>query len=548
MKYIKMCFAVLFAALIMILQIPATQTDAASSAPNSSAQNEELGSGKVVGNNAVIFMDNTSMHVQEGTFAPGSGVISETDGKLSKYAIVDQKIVADQAYYGAAGMTYINLPDTLLEIGMFSFARSGLIQISIPEGTLGIGYGAFYHCDDLFSVSLPETIMNVEPKAFSYTAWLTDFLENGVSDFLISGGVLVACRSTYTDVVIPEGVRVIAGEAFAGHSEIKSVSLPDSLLVIGEGAFEGCDNLETVTGGMNVTQIKDRAFSGCPLSTVHIPESVEEAGPGAFDYSQTEKEPAARVVVFQGNKLPRLSNEVSAERLSNESYRVTALEAVEFAVINQVLNREDLEDTVLLSDRAPFQGIIGSLDSSGTYIMRYTNLTAEQLAALSIPDEITVDGSVYAVTGRDELISLAEPEVVPEAGSILITGEAAGAEAAMEEEDAGYILDITSAEDIQKLEAAYNRVYRTNLPKENVIYDITLMDGNNKLPISILGNKSLTIIIPVPNELHGRDLYVITTDRNGQLENIPYELYGDEESTYIRFSLSYLSILGLYTN
>ena len=126
-----------------------------------------------------------------------------------------------------------------------------------------IGYGAFYHCDDLQEVVLPETVRCVEPKAFSHTMWVQNFLESeGASaedDFLVTGGVLAAYRGNTADVTVPEGVRVIAGEVFRDHTEIEKVSLPDSLLVVGEGAFEGCGSLSQIVFGENVEEIKDRA-------------------------------------------------------------------------------------------------------------------------------------------------------------------------------------------------------------------------------------------------------------------------------------------------
>ena len=99
------------------------------------------------------------------------------DGKISKYRIVDGKTVADQAYYRNAGLDSLALEEGIEEIGEFAFARSSLYAAALPEGVKHIGYGAFYHCDQLAAVTLPETVMCVEPKAFSNTLWMKSFLE-----------------------------------------------------------------------------------------------------------------------------------------------------------------------------------------------------------------------------------------------------------------------------------------------------------------------------------------------------------------------------------
>lgn len=301
--------------------------------PEPSGEEKTLGSTSIVGNSAFVFMNPGSMAVREPVSEPtqepaaGAGGLSSAVGglaeaignivsvgpveKLPKYTIVDGRIVADQAFYRGEFPEEVTLPEGIEEIGQFSFARSNLSGIRIPEGVTDIGYGAFYHCDDLSRVVLPDSVMNVEPRAFEYTAWLENFQESG-EDFLISGGVLVAYAGSDAVVSVPGGVRVVAAEVFAGHGEIESVRLPDSLLVIGEAAFEGCTGLRQVHLGEGVQQIKDRAFRGCTrLEVLKLPASVEEAGLLAFGEAE----------VLYGGKEPDLTFETSATRLSNEEYR-----------------------------------------------------------------------------------------------------------------------------------------------------------------------------------------------------------------------------------
>lgn len=291
-----------------------------------------LGATMVVGNQAVVFIDNTRPAMQ-GAGLPGGPELSPEDqqiledmyisgeGGFAKFTVVDNTLVADQAYYRKNNLGSVTLPPGIKEIGQFSYARSSLTEITVPEGVDTISYGAFYHCDSLGSVSLPSTLVSIEPKAFAYTAWVQQFLAgsgmdaNGdlADDFLISGGSLVAYRGDTAQVVIPEGVTLIAGEAFKGHTEIENVVFPNGLRVVGEGAFEGCSGLKTLA--MNneaLTDIKDRAFAGCAIERVTLPASLERLGTGAFENSV--------MINYQGS-LPETTHETSAERLSNESYR-----------------------------------------------------------------------------------------------------------------------------------------------------------------------------------------------------------------------------------
>ncbi len=289
-----------------------------------------LGSTQIVGNHAVFFIDSKLPEVRsslEGlpsasdNAAPVGNLMQAASEGVSKYTTVDNRVIADQAYYRNGGLGEVQLPMGIAELGQFSFARSSVTGITVPLGVRTISYGAFYHCDSLGRVSLPASVTLVEPKAFSYTPWMDNFLggmavegnESSDGNYLISGGVLVAYRGSDSQAVIPDGVRVIAAEAFRDHGELESVVIPDSVTVIGEGAFEGCGNLTAVTLGSQLKQIKDRAFEGCGLQQVTLPASVEEAGIRAFGNAE---------VSFAGEpfELPN-SYEVTATRLSNEEYR-----------------------------------------------------------------------------------------------------------------------------------------------------------------------------------------------------------------------------------
>ena len=305
---------------------PAQQTNAPGQ--ESAETGNMLGSTRVVGNQAVVFIDNTSPVVFEKEVDSAQSNMEEPElllpetggqtegqpGKLPKYTIVDGTLVADQAYYRNKTLDKVTLPEGIEEIGQFSFARSSVSRIMMPEGLKNICYGAFYHCGQLTEVTLPESVEVIEPKAFSHTAWVEDFLEKGESDFLISGGILVAYRGNAPEVVVPDGVRVIAGEAFLDHGEITGVSFPDTLVSIGEGAFQDCAALAGIQFGQSsLREIKDRAFAGCSLESVTVPAAVETLGLKVFDDGVE--------VIFAGGFSPESTYEASAQRLSNEKYR-----------------------------------------------------------------------------------------------------------------------------------------------------------------------------------------------------------------------------------
>ena len=437
-----------------------------------------LGTTHIVGNRAVLFMDSMKMQVfggggnqnisgEAGEAVPGSGGTQEpvqggsgADSKIPKYRIVDGKAVADQAYYRNGNLSDVALPDGILEIGEFAFARSSLTSVEIPQGTEVISYGAFYHCGQLAEVELPDSVMCVEPKAFEHTLWMDGFLAGGSSGegegsaetgvFLITGGVLAAYRGNSSVVTVPEGVRVIAGEVFRDHEEIERVELPDSLLVAGEGAFEGCTNLKEIVLGDNVSEIKDRAFLGNAMTEITLPASVKKIGLQAF----------GNTVLAYENGEAEYTYETSATRLANESYRV-------------------------------YDG--------------------------------TEEGEPgVTVQGLD------------------------GAAATLSEAARSYVLTVEMPEDVSRMESAYQRVFRSGIPENMVIYDLTLTDASG-IPLTKLGSQALELELPVPEALRGHGLRAAVLDRNGQMKSVAVERTALDDGDVLYIDLDYVSMIGIWS-
>lgn len=188
-----------------------------------SVPGEVIGSTSVVGNEAVVFVDNTdmdSMKGYEGLQAIGDGGYggypNGAGGEGSPDDSAQPTPIADWAYYGEEALVQIELEEHVSAIGSFAFSRSGLTSIELPEGTTRIEYAAFYHCDSLEEVVIPDTVTYIGEKAFAFTPWLESFYDGSMkleknSDFLIVGdGVLLAYRGNAEYIEVPAEVKYIA--------------------------------------------------------------------------------------------------------------------------------------------------------------------------------------------------------------------------------------------------------------------------------------------------------------------------------------------------
>ncbi|MDE6750276.1 MAG: leucine-rich repeat domain-containing protein [Lachnospiraceae bacterium] len=495
------------------------------------------GKSKVIGSQVFVFMDNTAATVNTGTPDLNSvegvvfGETGETIGDISgdvikggsfpKYEIIDNKVVANQAYYNSDS-TSIDIPETITEIGEFAFARSGITFIEIPDGVTKIGYAAFYHCDGLTDIVIPNSVTEIGPSAFAKTPWLQDWEQNGTSDFLIVGdGILLDYRGNTTAVIIPAGVKTIGAGAFTDNTGIKKVIMPDSVEVIGEGAFSGCNSLTDIEFGDSLTKIKDRAFDGCPIQNIRIPESVEEIGLRAFAVADSVRAAKTGNVVFEGVTLPKLSYEDSSGKLYNDAYRGLAFEGVDTAVIPDAV--ESLDGTVLDEKLYGFRGTIRRAGES-----QENNGVVAETAATESGEDVLPQGVTVNISGD----SIDNAEM---------------ASAAIDGVDESYILNIIESDTAKDLILeAYGRLNGNNVPSNLLAYDITLYDTATSIPITGLGRNKIEITIPLPDGVYEENLHVICMDANGQLEEVVSSIFSTNGVDYLTFTTNHFSPYAVY--
>ncbi|MDE7365301.1 MAG: leucine-rich repeat domain-containing protein [Ruminococcus sp.] len=107
-----------------------------------------------------------------------------------------------------------------------------------------------------------------------------------MAEFKITDGILEKYRECgKKDVVIPNGVTVIADEAFMGCTHIRSVTVSDGVKEIGKKAFDECLALEKVLFPDSVEKIGESAFNWCEnLKEINLPDNIESIGQKAFQW------------------------------------------------------------------------------------------------------------------------------------------------------------------------------------------------------------------------------------------------------------------------
>lgn len=543
---------------------------------NTSADDENLlGSTVVSSGHAVILIDNTKQKVNSGTSYTDDtqkddeknqsleviDLFGTTDVKgnaIPKYAIVGDEI-ASKAYYGNSMKEY-TFAEGITSINDFAFARSSLTSVSIPDTVTHIGYGAFYHCDELENVYIPKSVTEIEPFAFDNTLWLSKWYKKGEKFLIVGDGILLSYNGNENHVTIPDGVKRIAPYVFYDNTTLKSVSLPDSLIEIGEAAFCGCEKLEDVYGGINLETISDRAFYQCPIGTIKITDKVKSIGLSAFSIPD-DREAKEKTVIFYGDELPNLSYEKSATRLSNGDYRKMALENVVFAVLKN--SSCNIKETVLDESAWGFRGLILSVVSEENATMEILDgyLTSDEIKNLNITDKVTVFQKTYTITNLDEYLEKnniqnkrdnidADTPWINVINRSKNLPDTEGYEAKSDAIDTAYTLtidELTDENSISSFENLYQKLYGESIPANTCYLDLNMYETKSGVPVTKFGKTGVYLTIPLNRDLQEGTLHVICLDVDGQLEEVPYTVEENGGAKKIIIKAEHFSPYALYS-
>lgn len=524
-----------------------------------------LGQTRIVGQKAVVLMDGSSGVLTGNPIAERLSnmpvVETSKSDSIVKYTIVDDRKIAEQSYYQKKDLTEFEIPETIQEIGDFAFARSGLKTIEIPQGVTKIGYAAFYHCEDLTEIIIPETVTEISASAFAKTPWMEARLKDRSNPFLIVGdGILLAYSGMNSNVEIPKGVKKIAAGAFQGNTRLTKVEIPESLEVIGEDAFAGCKNLKTVTGGTLVSRIEDRAFQGCPIATIKIPASVKSIGMQAFDLTGSGKKDDTKTAVFLGKTLPQISYGDSAKRLDAQENRTAVLSDVTVVVVDGSITASDIASSVLDYDKAGYRGFICSIESEpgeeepGVLQLKFCSMDKKKVTARTIPEEVIIYGEPYVISIPDDQMNYLSGSSVPAAaGSIRaeVNASSLSADPGVSVEAAdlkeNYVLTISeNTESGSKITSAYKRAMHGKKIYSLKVYDIALTEERTGISIKEMGNKDITVRLPIPKGIREKNVNILYMDPNNQLESIAAKMVTVEGESCIEFRLEKTGIYGIY--
>ncbi len=204
-------------------------------------------------------------------------------------------MIGSGAFFGCEQLTSVALPETIASIGENAFyGCKNLLSLTIPNSVTNISNGAFSMCGSLNSILIPGSVKTIGTGVFDGCLNLNSITvaaDNPV--FEVMDGVLFDKQQkllhTYPQTLlgtafkVPDGTLQIGSLAFASCMNLTSVIIPDSVTAIGESAFLGCAKLESVVLPKGLTELSASVFAACEeLKEIQVPDGVTSIGSQAF--------------------------------------------------------------------------------------------------------------------------------------------------------------------------------------------------------------------------------------------------------------------------
>lgn len=220
--------------------------------------------------------------------------------------------IGDTAFYNSGKLNDINIPSSVKVIEAYAFDKTAYFKnesnwknnvlyigkclykaktaisgkYTVADGTTVIAHEAFWGCESLTGIVIPNSVKTIGGKAFFKAKKLTSvtigtgverigdeaFYNSGYYNasgnwkdnvLLIGDYVIKAKPELSGSYNIPAGTRAIADVAFGSCNKVTSVNIPESVVGIGDYAFNGCSSMTGITIGSGVKRIGENAFKGC---------------------------------------------------------------------------------------------------------------------------------------------------------------------------------------------------------------------------------------------------------------------------------------------
>ena len=249
----------------------------------------------------------TELHIPSGVKGISASAFKNRSDIVSVYVPDGVEYIGREAFRGCENLKNIRLPDSITTITVDAVAdtaywndennwENGVLYIdnilvrakdtlegsySVKPNTRMIVSQAFWRCQKITEVTMPNTVTNIGTKVFEYCGNLRNaILSERIS--IIPFALFSYCQRLVS-ITLPN-ITEIGPEAFVLCENLEKINFPETLQKIGAQAFWGCKKLKKIELPKTLLEIKEQAFVECHgLTTIELPFGLKSIAKDAFD-------------------------------------------------------------------------------------------------------------------------------------------------------------------------------------------------------------------------------------------------------------------------
>ncbi len=205
---------------------------------------------------AEAFSGCSSLPIDNNVMYADTYALSVVDRLVTSCALREgTRFVASGLFEGCINLKDVTLPNTLTSIGLWEFGGCS----SLPEDNNVIYAG---DCAVRISDNTQKTYILRENTRL-------------IGDFAFGG-----CENL-TSITLPQSVVWIGRDAFINCENLKEINIPDGVTHIGDSAFGGCKELTNLSIPNGVKELPWGVFGGCLFQKISLPSDIK-IDKGAF--------------------------------------------------------------------------------------------------------------------------------------------------------------------------------------------------------------------------------------------------------------------------
>ena len=173
--------------------------------------------------------------------------------------------LGQNAFQSCEALTSIDIPDNVTTLATRTFNLCTTLEnVTLPNQLESIGDFVFNECSALKKLDIPQSVTSIGGNAFNRCGELTtvNFLGQVPQLNSIGRHAFYECQKL-ADLTLPDRLTSIGESAFYRCNALTSIRIPDNVVTIATKVFQECSGLVTVVLPKNLENIKDLAFNNC---------------------------------------------------------------------------------------------------------------------------------------------------------------------------------------------------------------------------------------------------------------------------------------------